>query len=283
MFLITSMTQVSILIAVTVYILLVIALGFSPLKPFRAAGVFVKELSSRKKMLLHFCAVLMILFFNKIEQLIEKQMHHLSDFTPSFHQMEGEFIVVFQKLFENIILTHFMSYYYVVVFTALMVASIILYVYTKNTKLFYALCYAIMFNYMIAIPFFLFFPVTEVHAFNPNVRFLMLDAFPTFEAEYRPLSGLNNCFPSLHTSLSVTLALMARRSGNAFWKWFVPISAAIIIFSIFYLGIHWLTDMVGGMTLGFFSSLLALRLAEGRQIMGQINPASNRLKKRDWR
>lgn len=284
MFLIHSMTHATILIAITVYILLVFSLNRSPLQPFHAAGVFVHEIFTSRKYMLHFCAVMLVLFFNKVELSIEKHMGNQSDFTPSIFKLEGQFVTIFQKLFENTFLTYFLSYYYVVVFTALMIASIFLYSLHKNKKLFYALCYAIMLNYMIAIPFYLFFPVTEVHAFNPNVRFLMLDAFPTFESEYRPLSGLDNCFPSLHTSLSVTLAVLARRSGNRFWKIFVPISAAIVIFSIFYLGIHWLTDMCGGLVLGLFASKLALRLSEGRQLMGQVNIESQlKLKKRDVR
>ncbi|MFK7696534.1 phosphatase PAP2 family protein [Paenibacillus sp. HJGM_3] len=266
MFLIHSMTQVAILIAVSVYILLFFSMNRNPLQPFHAAGVFVHEIFTSRKVLFHFAAVLLVLFFNKIEQSVERNMDYHADFTPSVFKLEGQFVSMFQKLFENSFLTHVLSYYYVVVFTALMVGSMFLYLLHKNKKLFYALCYAIILNYMIAIPFYLFFPVTEVHAFNPNVRFLMLDVFPSFETEYRPLSGLDNCFPSLHTSLSVTLAILARRSGNLFWKRFVPISAVIIIFSIFYLGIHWLTDMTGGLVLGLFASKLALRLSEGRQL-----------------
>ncbi|MDF2670321.1 MAG: inositol phosphorylceramide synthase [Paenibacillus sp.] len=278
-----SMTQVSIYIAITVYLLLVFSLKRSPLLPFHAAGTFVQVLFTNRKYLFHFCAVLMVLFFNKLELIIESHMHNLNDFTQEIHKLEGNFVEVFQRFFENDILTFFLSYFYVIVFTSLMVTSIFLYTYQKQMKLFNALCYAIMLNYMIAIPFYLFFPVTEVHAFTPSVKFLMLDAFPTFESEYRPLSGLDNCFPSLHTSLSVTLAMLARKSNNRFWKIFVPISAAIIIFSIFYLGIHWLTDMCGGLVLGLFASKLALRLSTGRQLLGQGSGVPSRLEMKKQR
>lgn len=90
----------------------------------------------------------------------------------------------------------------------------------------------------------------------------MLDVFPKFEQEYRPLSGLNNCFPSLHTSISVTMALLAFRSGNRRWMVITSISAVVIVFGIFYLGIHWLTDMIGGTLLAVLASTVGVQLAK---------------------
>ncbi|RKN83894.1 inositol phosphorylceramide synthase [Paenibacillus ginsengarvi] len=266
MFTIYSMTHATILITITIYVLLFFSLKRHPLYPFHAAGMFVQELFTSRKYRLHLLGCVVILFFNKIEITLENNMKHHNDFTPFIYGLEGNFVAIFQKLFENGVLTSVLTFFYVVIFPCLMIASLAIYTFQKDFKLFYTVCYALMINYMIAIPFYLFFPVTEVHAFNPNVRFLMLDAFPTFENDYRPLSDLDNCFPSLHTSISVTMAMIALRCKNGFWKRFAPISAAVIIFSIFYLGVHWLTDMAGGMLLGLFASRLALRLAEGRTI-----------------
>ncbi|PYI53314.1 phosphatase PAP2 family protein [Paenibacillus flagellatus] len=266
MFTIQSMTHATVYIAITVYVLLFLSLKRHPLYPFHAAGMFVQELFTSRKYLLHFLGMVVILFFNKIEITLENNMKSHSDFTPSVYGLEGEFVAVFQRLFENGFLTSVLSFFYVVVFPALMITSIAIYTYERNYKLFRAVCYAMMINYMIAIPFYLFFPVTEVHAFNPNVRFLMLDAFPTFETDYRPLSDLDNCFPSLHTSISVSMAVIALRSKNGFWKVFAPVSAGIIIFSIFYLGIHWLMDMSAGMVLGLLAGRFGIRLSEGRSL-----------------
>jgi membrane-associated phospholipid phosphatase len=261
------MTHATVLIVITVYVLLFLSLKRNPLYPFHAAGVFVQELFTNRKFMLHLLGIVVILFFNKVEISLENSMQSQSDFTPSVYGLEGDFVAVFQRLFENDMLTSFLTFFYVVVFPAVMIASIGIYAYQRNFKLFYAVCYALMINYMIAIPFYLFFPVTEVHAFNPNVKFLMLDAFPTFENDYRPLSDLDNCFPSLHTSISVTMAMIALKSKNGFWKIFAPASAAIVIFSIFYLGVHWLTDMAAGMVLGLLAARIALRLSEGKTLL----------------
>jgi len=275
MFAIGSMTQATILIVVTVFFLLLFALRENP---FRAAGAFVQDLFTVPKFLLHFLAMLAILFFNKMELWLESQMVKKTDFTSMIYGLEGNFAALLQRMFENSVLTQISVFFYVVVFPCLMVVSIAIYTYRKQYKLFYAVCYALMFNYMIAIPFFLFFPVQEVWHFHPGVRFLMLDVFPSFESEYRPMSGLDNCLPSLHTSISVSMAIIAARSGNLFWKWFTRLTAGFIIFTIFYLGVHWISDMAGGILLALLASHLALRISEGRSFLGSW--ADSRLKSR---
>ncbi|MGG1515807.1 phosphatase PAP2 family protein [Paenibacillus oryzisoli] len=261
-----SMSHATIYIVLTVALFAIIGTRKNPLS---IAGSFVQEIFTSRKYLFHFVALLTILFFNKLEMTFEKRMHYRADFTKSIYSIEGNFVANIQHFFHNDILTYVSSYFYVVVFPSVMIGSIAIYTYKKNYKLFYAVCYALMFNYMIAIPFYLFFPVNEVWSFHPNVNLLILDAFPTFEQDYRPLSGLDNCFPSLHTSISVSMAVIAVRSKNTFWKIFVPATAAFIIFTIFYLGIHWLSDMCAGVILGVVASRMGLRLAEGRLILGE--------------
>jgi membrane-associated phospholipid phosphatase len=254
-----SMTNAAVYIVITIFIFLLCSIRKNPLA---AAGSFVQEIFTNRKFMLHMLVVVAILFCNKIELSIEKKMNYRADFTGSIFKIEGNFVAAIQHLFHNDMLTYATSFFYVVVFPSVMIASIVIYTYQKNYKLFYAFCYAILINYVIAMPFYLFFPVNEVWAFHPNVSLLITDVFPTFESDYRPLSGLDNCFPSLHTSISVSLAILATKSGSAFWKRFVPLSSAFIIFAIFYLGIHWLTDMVGGVVLGVAAARLGLRISE---------------------
>jgi membrane-associated phospholipid phosphatase len=270
MILFQSMAQVALYIAITVALLLWFAAKQNPVMMTRH---FVQQLLTSKKYFLHFAALIAILIFNKVELSIEQKMNNPANFTSSIYGLEGNIVRWVQQMFEHPWLTTFLAYFYIVVFTAMLIASLLLYTAEKNYKLYYALCYAVMLNYMIAIPFYLFFPVLEVWAYKPsNVEFLMLQAFPTFETEYRSLSGLDNCFPSLHTSISVTLAILAIKSNNSFWRKFVPISAGIIIFSIFYMGIHWVTDMVGGVMLGVFASTAGIMLSEN-----QVFPLSRKV------
>lgn len=261
-----SMTHATVYIVITVIVFLIAA---TRKNPFVIAGSFVQEIFTSRKYLIHFAALITILFFNKLEMWVEKRIDYKADFTKSIYSIEGNFVSAIQHLFHNDILTMISSYFYVVIFPSVMITSIALYTFQKNYKLFYAICYALMFNYMVAIPFYLFFPVNEVWSFHPSVKLLILDVFPTFEQDYRPLSGLDNCFPSLHTSISVSMAVIAVKSRSTFWKIFVPISSAFIIFTIFYLGIHWLSDMCAGVVLGVVAARLGLRISEGRLILGE--------------
>lgn len=64
-----------------------------------------------------------------------------------------------------------------------------------------------------------------------------------------------NVFPSLHTSLAVTVALLAYRTRNEYPLW-VPIAGLLalsVAFSTMYLGIHWLTDVIAGIALAVIS------------------------------
>ncbi|MOA54196.1 hypothetical protein D3C78_1777710 [compost metagenome] len=75
------------------------------------------------------------------------------------------------------------------------------------------------------------------------------------------------------------MAVIALRSKNLFWKYFVPCSSAFIIFTIFYLGIHWLLDMCAGVVLGVIAARLGLRISEGRLILGERALLDRQLKK----
>jgi membrane-associated phospholipid phosphatase len=267
MFIFHSMTDVTIGITLTVFFSIWIA---TRKIPFYAAGSFVQEVFTSRKFAIHFIVLIVILFVNKMEQWIAGKMHFKNDFTPSIYSLEGNFIYWFQHLFMSDFLSTITIFIYVLIFPSLMITSVFVYTFQKNHKMFYAVCYAITFNYLIAMPFYLFFSVSEVWSFQPDVQALMLYAFPTFETVYRPTSGLMNCFPSLHTSISVSMAFLAMKSNNVFWRRFTLISCIGIIFSIFYLGIHWLTDMCGGLVLGVVAARLGIRISESRAWISTI-------------
>jgi membrane-associated phospholipid phosphatase len=257
MILFQSMSTVSISTVIAVGLLIAFGTGK---QPFAATWAFLKSMVISRKYFLFFIAVMAIILLNKNELRLENWLNVQYDLTPVLSGWEGDWPVWLQKNFQSGILTAFCAIFYLVLFQATMVASVGIYTHHKNMKLYYSLCIALLMNYFLAVPFYLFVPVNEVWFVHPQVKFLMLDAFPAFEQEYRSLSGLNNCFPSLHTSISVTLALLATRSGIRRWAIFTWVNAAVIIFSIFYMGIHWFTDMVAGVALAVLSTTVGLKL-----------------------
>jgi len=248
-------------IIITVTILSILSASIILCKhPFYIIANTVEQLLSHKKMLLHFLALFMILLVNKFEQRIAKGLIK-DDFTPAIHQWEGNIVYYLQHFFTNEILTYLLTFFYIIVFPTLMVTSFIIYLNINDSKSFYGFIYGLMLNYLIAIPFYLFFPVYEVWYFDSHIKFLIPEVFPNFETVYRPLSGLDNNFPSLHTSISITMALIALQSKHISYGKITFISSSIIVFSTLYLGIHWISDMTAGILLAVISSQTGLKLS----------------------
>ncbi len=252
-----SMSTVAVSTVVAVSILIAFGTGR---QPFAAAWAFLKSLVVSRKYLLFFVAVTAIMFLNKNELRLENWLKVSYDLTPTLSGWEGAWPVWLQSNLQSDALTVVCAVFYLVVFQSVLISSAAIYTHHQNMRLYYAFCVAVLLNYFLAVPFYLFVPVNEVWFVHPQIKFLMLDVFPSFEREYRSLSGLNNCFPSLHTSISVTLALLAGKSGIRRWAIFAWVNAVVIIFSIFYLGIHWFTDMIAGLLLALLSTTVGLKV-----------------------
>jgi membrane-associated phospholipid phosphatase len=131
----------------------------------------------------------------------------------------------------------------------------------KNIAALRALCLAIAFDYLVSLPFFLFFPVPERWTSADSAAILLSDEWSSQLIEViRPLSGLDNSFPSFHVSLTVVIVLIC-----FVFKFRFRITAAVlgslVVISTFILGIHWLPDIIAGFAVGTLSVLLATTLA----------------------
>ena len=119
---------------------------------------------------------------------------------------------------------------------------------------------AIAVNYLISLPFFLFFPVPERWAFPDSGAVLLSDFWaPGLIDVFRPISGIDNCFPSFHVSLTVIMIGLAFLYRLRF-RWVSLWVGLLIILSTSVLGIHWLTDIAAGLATG----VLALQIARPR-------------------
>lgn len=251
---------VSILITglVTLFLVLIVTLKKNPLAVILHFG---RDLIKSKILLAHVLGALFILLFNKFELIVESHLN-TPDFTQYIYLFEGNITPLVQKWLEHDALTRVTTFFYVIVFTVMMFASLFVYHHEQDRRSLYALLYGLGLNYVIAIPFFLFVPVNEAWYTHPEVSPLYLKAYPLFEEQYRFFSGLDNSFPSLHTSISLTLATIALRSRNVRLAWIAAVSAAVILFSVIYLGIHWYADVIAGIVLASTTTSLAYRLSE---------------------
>jgi membrane-associated phospholipid phosphatase len=82
----------------------------------------------------------------------------------------------------------------------------------------------------------------------------------------RPISGIDNCFPSFHTSGTIALVLVWYRLGLRYRHAIACLGAAVVISTIL-LGIHWIADIVAGTGLAVFSLWLAEKISSGYSAM----------------
>ena len=125
---------------------------------------------------------------------------------------------------------------------------------------------AVAIDYAVSLPFFIFFPVPERWSFFESEAMLLSDKWSDWLIRaIRPMSGLDNSFPSNHVSL-IVLALTACLIFEVpYRKCAIPLGATVVL-STFVLGVHWLPDMLGGLALGIASMLLAWRLTQANRL-----------------
>jgi membrane-associated phospholipid phosphatase len=230
-------------------------------QPLHAIRGFIREMVAFRRHLFYLLAALAILLVNAFELKLENAYGVSYDLTAALTGWEGAWQSWLQTQVQSVWLTVICAIFYVVVFQSIIIASLVIYMIRSDKKLYIAYCVTLLLNYAIALPMYWFIPVNEAWYANDSIRFLMLDVYPGFEQEYRNLSGLNNCFPSLHTSISVSMALLASLSGIRRWNVICWASAAIVVFSIFYLGIHWFSDMISGLMLAVIAVTIGWKMA----------------------
>jgi membrane-associated phospholipid phosphatase len=140
--------------------------------------------------------------------------------------------------------------------------------------------WALAVDYAISLPFFLFIPVPERWAYPDSNAILVSDLWSSKLIEaFRPMSALDNCFPSFHTSMTVVIVLCCY-VYRARFRTAALFLGAMVIASTFALGIHWGGDIVAGLAVGIVSVALACRVAHatgpvlGRARIAQVAPPS---------
>jgi membrane-associated phospholipid phosphatase len=81
--------------------------------------------------------------------------------------------------------------------------------------------------------------------------------FRHFASDNDRLVYVMNCFPSMHTSISFAIMLLALREKDRIFKTIIVSFTATVIFSTLYLQIHWVLDIFAGLGLGYIAVKLA--------------------------
>lgn len=221
-------------------------------------------IKSKPKLL---CLLALVFAANYLETWIEtwlKDQHQLGThlalgFTSAVQSFEGNYS------FENHDLTNLLAVYgysisYYFLFPAL--ALIVLYLLAARPTMspLRVLSFAVLIDYLISLPFFLFFPVMERWTNADSGAMLLSDRWSSKLIEsFRPLSGLDNCFPSSHVSITVILIMVTYLFQVRIRTPILALGLTIIL-STLVLGIHWLPDVIAGAAVGFLSVAVAVKL-----------------------
>ena len=111
-----------------------------------------------------------------------------------------------------------------------------------------------------SLTFFVFFPVPERWSHHASEATLLSDLWSSKLIEaVRPISGLDNCFPSFHVSL-VTVIVACCYLYRVRLRTSVLLLGLTVFLSTFLLGIHWIPDIVAGVGTGVLGVAVARRL-----------------------
>ena len=172
--------------------------------------------------------------------------------TGAIIALEGDFVPWLQGTFQSPRLTLYFSSVYVFGYAFLLVFPFLAYAALSEPKTLKRLIVAYTLNYAIGLVLY-----TVVLAYGPRnvMPDLVTSLLYTFNPDFQTLTGEvnveTNVFPSLHTSLSVTVAAFAALTHDRYPRW-TPVAwwiAGSVVVSTMYLGIHWLTDVVFGTAL----------------------------------
>ena len=148
---------------------------------------------------------------------------------------------------------------YFLAFPLLALGAVVAFAWREEVAAFRTLCLAVAIDYVVSLPFFLFFPLPERWAYPDSEAILLSDLWTSKLIEWiRPVSGLDNCFPSSHVSLMVVMILICYRFQARF-RTTVLALGSIVILSTLVLGVHWVPDVLAGVAVGTLSVTLALR------------------------
>ncbi|HWQ47848.1 MAG TPA: phosphatase PAP2 family protein [Methanosarcina sp.] len=179
--------------------------------------------------------------------------------------LEGTKVSYFQSL-ANPMLTYFCGVVYLLGFPFLLIFTFILFLFSQNDEALKEYATTFMLIYMVAYVFYIFFPVNVTGYVLPGMIPLLYQLNPAILRIAMICSpGLNNCFPSLHAALSVMATIFILfKTDLRRYKVFAIGTTIFILFSILYLGIHWITDMIGGIILALISYFVATQVFKKR-------------------
>lgn len=180
------------------------------------------------------------------------------DFAASIQNIEGDFVFWFSQHWTPVLL-YFFVIMYIGTYPFTLWFSPAYFLINDKKKSMKTLAYGLLLIYVVALPFYLFMPITNVYKFY-NIESALETVIPTVENFFYSTTTQNNCLPSLHTAMAILIAESVRLTGNKKFTYFAYFSAVCVIISVIYLSIHWVMDVLFGGILSIIAILILRHL-----------------------
>ncbi len=173
-------------------------------------------------------------------------------FTPSIQFIEDGVVHWFSQLWTPVLI-YFFVFVYIGLYPFMLWFTLLYFIMVNEKKAMKTFACSLVGIYAIALPFYLFVPITNVYSYYGTPSALNM-VIPSIEQFFYTTTTTNNCFPSLHVAVSLLLVKSVSLTNNKRFIYLTYFCAICVICSVIYLAIHWLTDVIGGilLTLGVF-------------------------------
>jgi len=215
---------------------------------------------------LHIMGYIVIIVWKGItDKLNEPIKVNTGHWTDIVYGLEGEIVLWIQQTFENASLTDFLNFHYLFIYLFLIYVTTVYYAFTGERDLTDKVTLNYLLIYAIAVPYYLFFNVEVTSSWIPGMKALLYHD-GTYTAFYASHDPLDNAVPSLHVAIPFGILLLnwlhVKEKGIRLRDWehwryhvFICANTILFIFSILYLGIHWIIDIPLGMAVGGIGAL----------------------------
>ncbi len=172
------------------------------------------------------------------------------DMTPYVYAIEGDIVWWIQDSLNNSLLSFTLTHFYVMGFMAVTFSSFIYPIFFDDRYMADRVSLSMFWVYILAIPFYLFFNVRVTGNYIPEMETIAYDLTPEIHNWFIQIDPFTNGMPSLHIGLPFAIWLtMERWDSDERWLRYRRLLLLFIIitaFTILYLGIHWVSDIIGG-------------------------------------
>ena len=248
----------SITMAIGVFAVVLLVIGWKDLS-------WRKALKSAKYNAVYIIIIALFPLFIQLQDILEAHFAGPGDstreviYTHWIFSLSGGAIRILQDRLDYQIVVELFCIVYAWLFTFLIYMAPVLLVSTDDRVNLRKYAIAMMFNYIILVPFYALFPVSVSGSLPESEVTPLLYLDTHWGKMVTSVDPLNNDFPSGHVSLAVTTLLIFAYAGRQYrgLYYFLIFATIAIVFSVLFLGVHWPADVFAGFLVAVFAVVAA--------------------------